>query len=188
MHKNKKLVEALDQYDFPWDQDETIFKDKSKYPKAIGDFLVCFSNLESALNLLIVDIINDRAHDLGYQVIKTLTYKAKADLANSLYLSKISCIPNSKLKNKTIGELKLIMGKVIKLNSIRNNIVHANWMTLEKNSRVRVKVTQNDSGRVEFIKTKITPSMILKFANQCNVFANRLYSFPDKVNSRFSIN
>ena len=179
--KKKKKYEILDQYDFPFNEEEIIFIKEAEYSSAIGEFLIYFSNLESALNLLIIEAINDRSHHLGYQIIKSLTYSNKVKLAKDLYLPQINLIGKEKLKKKQKREFEIIFHTLLTLGEFRNKIVHANWITLDKNNNVRTKIIPNDSGMINFIKIKITPEIISKFTAKCNSFATRVSHFHDKV-------
>ena len=171
----------LDQYDFAWDEDEVVFSKKLNYPTRIGEFLIAFSGLESALNLFVSEIINNRSHELGYQIIKTLSYNAKINLANELCSRNINFIKNKKLKDRREKGLYEIVSKLLELGAFRNKVVHCNWVTLDKKGFVRTKVINDKSNGVEFIKTKMTPKMLSIYSNQCNVFATRIYHFSDKV-------
>jgi len=181
MKKEEKKYETLDQYDFPYNEEEIIFKKESEYAPAIGELLIDFSNLESALNLLVAEAINNRSHSLGYQVIKSLTYHNKTILLKSLYLPVISCIPREKLKMRHKKELDMIYRELSNLGDFRNKVVHANWVTLDKYNNVRTKITQDDTGFIQFIKIKITPNLIYEFSLRCRQLVTTLNHFHDKV-------
>lgn len=187
MTKNNDKTETLEQYDFPWSEDEYIFANKSEYAEAIGDFLISFSNLESALNLLVVEMVNDRSHDLGYKVIKSLGYANKINLARDLYLPTIHHIPNNKIRERRKNEFEIILKKLNQLGESRNKIAHANWVTLDKNGYVRTKIKSDETGTVQFIRIKITSSIMKKWSGQCDQNASKVYKFKEKVLSSMRI-
>ena len=176
--KVRNKIEPLDQYDFPWNEDEFIFLHKEEYSGSIGEFLISFSNLESALNLMVVNLINGRGHELGYKVIKSLSYSNKIHLAKDLYLLNIELISNQKTKEKKREEFKLILEKLNDLGESRNRIAHANWVTLDKYGYVRTKISSDESGLVHFIKIKITPKLMQKWARVSDRLASQLFQIP----------
>ena len=181
MYKENKKYELLDQYDFAYNEDEIIFSEEEEYALAIGKFLISFSNLEYALNSLVVESINDRSHDLGYQVIKSLTYANKVKLAKDLCLQQINLISKEKTKNKQKTNYEIIFRALSSIGEFRNKVVHANWVSLDKEHNVRTKIVLNDLGMINFVKIKITPQTILKFASKCNSYTPRVSHFHDKV-------
>lgn len=184
---SKSRKENLEQYDFAWNTSERIFSEKLNYPERIGEFLISFSNLESSLNILIAEIINDSSHELGYQIIKTLTYNNKVQLSKDLYLRKINSINNEILRKKSKNEFERIILYLIELGSFRNKVAHANWLTLDNDGYVRVKIEQDSGGGVEFLKVKITPRVLSDFSMKCDRLANKVYSFPDKISARINL-
>jgi len=146
--------EELDQYDFT--DGEHLEKVADKYASPIGLFLINFSVLEQELNLAIADFISDRAHEMGYVVIEKLTTSNKIDLFYKMYV-RLESFKNK--KNKEV--LNKISEQLESLNTFRNNIVHANWQSLEKSGFVRTKiVVDNQEGFVKFRKVRITPKII----------------------------
>lgn len=141
---------------------------------------ISFSALESSLNMLVAEAINNRSHDLGYQVIKSLTYQNKVKLAKDLYLNQLSFVSKKQLKERYKREFDIIYKKLLELGQFRNKVAHANWVTLDKNGYVRTKIDLDDSGTIQFIKVKITPQMMQKFTNQCHIFSCRIDKFLNK--------
>lgn len=177
----KENKEKLEQYDYAWDNDETIFKKEPEYSKAIGELFIAFANLESVLNILIAEGISNRSHDLGYLIIKNLTYNNKVKLAKDLYSPMISSISSKKTRDRRENEFKRIYMKLLDMGTFRNKIAHANWMTLDKRNYVRTHIGQDDFGFITFIKIKITPEMMLKYAAQCRLIASWTLGFTNKV-------
>ena len=93
---------------------------------------------------------------MGYVVIEKLTTSNKIDLFYKMYV-RLESFKNK--KNKEV--LNKISEQLESLNTFRNNIVHANWQSLEKSGFVRTKiVVDNQEGFVKFRKVRITPKII----------------------------
>ncbi len=164
--RNKIAVEVvtkeLEQYDL-FDHEE-IFKKHKKYSEPIGMFLIAFSRLEWILNYMITNSINDRGDEPGLRIIKYLDVIDKINLANDQYRRLINLLINSKTKEKQKRKLELIISKLKEINEFRNNVAHANWITLDGNGFVRIDIKENKGdGTIYFKYAKISPSIIRKF-------------------------
>jgi len=152
----------LDQYDLP--QNEVIQDDPkqySQYSKSIGEIMICFSELEYVLDKVLVESISDRS-DRGYMYIKGLRMRDKIEIFKQLGLDYINIeIEHFKL---TKSKLLSIISKLKELNTFRNRVAHANWMTLSKDGFVRTKVFyNNEDGQTEFIEVKMTEELMKKY-------------------------
>lgn len=176
--------ELLEQYDYALDEDETIFKNINSYSCSIGEFIISFSILESSLNLLISDAINNRGHELGYIIIKNLRFIDKINLTKDLYTKYANFVSNNKLKIKTEKELKLIITKLNEINSFRNKVAHCNWGTLNKSYHVRTKIISDNTGQIEFVKFKLTTELITKYTSWCEQMRRNIDNFSNKVQDR----
>lgn len=153
MSKQKKR-EDLEQYDYI--DDEWIGEASPDYIEAIGLFLIQFSSLEHAVNTSVADQINDRAHEPGYQVVELLSTRSKIDLLDRMVSLMLACIDASKLTT-----FKRLTKKLREINSFRNKLIHANWMSLSKDGTVRTRITiNNEEGYVQFERTEISPDII----------------------------
>lgn len=171
--------EILEQYDHV--VGEEIFSKEAQYAKAIGKFLIAFSNLESTLGLLIVEAIHDRSHEPGYQVIKYLNFRNKTNLARDQYGFWVRNIQNSKKRDRNAKALDFIVNKLEDLSDFRNKVAHANWMSLTGDGYVRVKIGDNGEN-VVFKRVKMTPQIMYKFTRQCHAIAQRIETFQENVN------
>lgn len=179
--------EKLDQYDFPWDKDEVIFAKEEEYAKEIGGFLIAFSNLESAVNVLIADGISDRSHDLGYKIVKHLKYRNKIELAKELYIPVINSIPVEKIRKKSAQEFERIFTKLVDLGEFRNKVAHANWMSLNKSGYVRTTITSAKDGSIKFKKVIITPKNLSCLGTECYSIATHVYHLSERLFKRLLV-
>lgn len=146
--------ERLEQYDFIDDQD--IDKIIKKYSELIGKFLILFSCLEHELNLAIAEFINERTHQMGYLMIERMAISDKIDLFNKMFLGLESA--TGKRNKKILDRIKQSMSSI---NAFRNQIAHANWLTMSITGYVRTKIiVDNKEGHIKFKKILITPKLI----------------------------
>ncbi len=173
--------EDLEQFDFGGDFES--YKDlPKKYFKEIGIFMISFSFLENALNIIVSEILSDRAHDTGYRVISTLSMRNKIEFFYSIFLNFISVTDQEKLKKK----LKVIQKELTTISEFRNALAHANWSTLKRDGYVRTKITTNrDDGRIVFKNIKVTPQIISTATKQISSLIVCLEEFSDLVHEQF---
>lgn len=177
MPKKKKTREQLDQYDFI--DEDWIDHSSPDYILAIGSFLIGFSSLEHALDLHLADQINDHAHDPGYQVIELLSTRNKIDLFSRMCSLYLSWINNTESKNKK--EFGAIVQKLRDLNTFRNKLVHANWMSVRRDGTVRTKVVIDDlEGTVQFERSKMTPKIINSKADEMSALLEEMEEFFER--------
>lgn len=147
--------ELLEQYDFA--TDEYLYKVIDKYSSLIGLFFIRFSELEHTLNLGIAEAIHDRTHQIGYIVIENLTMTNKINIFYKFYLGLVSALERDDAKK----ELTRLKTQLAELNTFRNKLAHANWLTLSNKGMVRTKIIINDQdGQVLFKRVEILPKNI----------------------------
>lgn len=166
--------EVLEQYDYSSnDYLEDVVDD---YSPLIGLFLIRFSELEHELNYGIAEILHSRTHEVGYVVIGNLTTRNKIELFYKFFLRLVSVTERSKLKVK----LGLIKRELEELNNFRNKLVHADWLTLNKEGSVRTKiVVDNKEGFVVFKRVKILPRTIRKKIKEIEKLTRALEEFVE---------
>jgi uncharacterized phage protein gp47/JayE len=144
----------LDQYDYV--DSDFFYEAIEEYSPLIGTFLMNFSLLERELNQAISEIIQDRTHETGYIIISQLNMGKKIEVFHKLYLQ-LETATDGKHRKK----LEAIKGKLIALNSFRNQIAHADWGTLSKEHNVRIKIqADTETGFVKFKLACIKPEDI----------------------------
>lgn len=171
------------------EETESVLKDTTpieekidSYSKAIGGFLLSFSDLEASVDNDLATAINERSHEPGYRIIKYLKFKSKIDLLKDEYTNFISYLIAGVQKNKLIEEINYIHKKLVELNSFRNKVAHADWNSLDDDGFVRTKIEQSKTkGGINLKKIKMTPSVLLKFRRQNIAIGNKIYEFRDKV-------
>lgn len=167
--------ETLDQYDLIVNDDLAAVK--KKYSELIGRFLICFSSLEHDLNISIAEIIHDRTHETGYVVIEGMTFNNKIQLFYKLY-SRLESATEKRFAHK----LKYIKQSLSSINSFRNNIAHANWLSVSPAGFVRIKIiVDSEDGYVAFKKAKILPGMIREKIKEIEKLSDFLFEYQEEV-------
>lgn len=168
--KNNIKDEEIDQYDYiNWEREGKVIE---KYSRYIGAFLIYFNKLEHELNRAISTCFADDLVHEGYLITKDLTFRNKIELFNNLFFERASF---SKKKEIPIKKLKTLYNDLNSMNTFRNIIVHADWLTLDKKYYVRTKfVIDSEDGFLKGKKVKITPGMINVNLNKIEVLINKI--------------
>lgn len=175
MENNDYKYERLEQYDYV--DTEHIERIENMYGLRIGLFLIRFSFLEHNLNLVIAEVINDHAHDMGYQIIENLSFNNRIELFYKLYLQLTSFTDK-----KYLPLLRSIKGNLNSLNAFRNTLAHANWSTITKEGYVRIKIiTDSDDGFIKFKTVKITIKQIRQNINQLTSVERDMDKFIERI-------
>lgn len=147
----------LDQYgDGNPGNDENCLTDDQLLALAnlIGYTLMFFNGIESQLDKLIANIINNRSHQPGYAVIVELTpvFTKKVSIFRALYGASAEYFDNKELEEL----FPKVVERLYKIKDIRNEIAHANWIDANKDYEVRLRINSDEKGPYAVIK-KITP-------------------------------
>ncbi len=169
--------EYFDQYISEFPEEEIDTKTLNSYAKSIGRFIVVFSGLENELDHSLVNMIDNRSDHLGYTIISKMLMMPKIELFHQIYGQTISMI-NKDLTRK--NDLDKLTKDLKDITIFRNNIVHANWYSLDKKGFVRIKVKADDEG-VGILKEKITPETIEKNLNKASFLTNKLEDYYENT-------
>ncbi len=158
-------IELLEQFSRPFGN-LTPAKERA-YARAIGNFFMAFSYLETALDHLIISSISDRTDEPGYRVIKYLRFRDKINFAYGEYIQLISFVRDKRRKKGFNSKLRIVKTSLENMSEFRNKLAHANWESLTDKGFVRIGISDNTSdGSVYFKKLKMTPSVINRFTNE----------------------
>ena len=178
MKKNMIHIKKMEieQYDYVNDENED--KIVEKYAKSIGQLLIHFNNLDHELNQAISHIFCDDAIHQGYSVTKDLMFRNKVELFNDLYTQLIA----STDKMKKMIKLNFLYNELLNLNTFRNSVIHANWLTLDEDCYVRTKViVDKDDGWIKGKMIKITPRMIVVKSRRIDTIIEKISEFTENV-------
>ncbi|TFB07993.1 hypothetical protein E3V08_06155 [Candidatus Atribacteria bacterium MT.SAG.1] len=172
----EKDLETLEQLDYF--EDDYIDKVFDKYSQLIGWFLIEFSRLEHDFNLVIAEFFGDDYHEIGYIVIKKLSFLNKIELFYDLYLGPVSFSKKNKQNQERLLDIK---NRLNSINTFRNRVVHANWSSLNKDGFVRTKIITDSQGDgvIKFERIKITPKIIKKNIAEINKLIDDIETFKE---------
>jgi hypothetical protein len=172
----KENINSLEHPDYF--DDTNFLKVESQYTELIGQLLIDFSYLEHLLNCVIAEFINKDNFSTGYSILETQNINQKIELFYKFYVTLISS-ENSALKEELI-ELKK---ELIRVKTLRNNIVHANWQTMDSRHYTRTKIiVESGFGNVTFKNIQITPRIIKSNILKIGVLMDRIWDFTTKTN------
>ena len=138
--------------------------------------MIYFSYLEHDLNCAIADL-DDDCHENGYVIIEKLTIYNKIDLFYKFYV-RLESFNDKKTKIK-LDEIK---SELLRINTFRNDIAHANWQTLNKKGFVRTKIVVDaEEGFVKFQKIQITPKIIRNNIKAIHKLMNKIERYTEKA-------
>jgi len=170
-----KIYEKLEQMDYV--DGEYFEKVEVKYSQLIGSFIINFSNLDHDLNCAIADSLHEDCHENGYVIIEKLTAHNKIDLFYKFYV-RLESFKDKKTKIK-LDEIK---SELLRINAFRNNIVHANWQTLNKKGFVRTKIVVDaEEGYVKFQNIQITPKIIRDNVKAIHRLINKIERYTERA-------
>jgi hypothetical protein len=99
--------------------------------------------------------------------------KNKIEFLYSILLQFISVTYQDK-KKKLIN----LKSRLDSINSFRNKVVHANWLTLKKNGEVRTKImTDNLDGGIKFENVTITKKVLKEAIKEAYSLNNEIDEF-----------
>jgi hypothetical protein len=163
----------LEQFDNEAGDFDSLGDIRDKLAIEIGEFLIIFSGLEHTINIVVSDMVSDRSHDTGYRILTALSMKNKIEFLYSILLQFISVTYQDK-KKKLIN----LKSRLDSINSFRNKVVHANWLTLKKNGEVRTKImTDNLDGGIKFENVTITKKVLKEAIKEAYSLNNEIDEF-----------
>jgi hypothetical protein len=175
MPKKKKIFEELDQYDYI--DEDFIGEASPDYIESIGLFILEFSALEHSINLHIAEVISHGSHFIGYQVIELLQMRNKIDL-----LSRMAGAYLFFSESKKKPKFDKVVEKIKELNSFRNKVVHANWLSAAKDGTVRTRIiVDEEDATIKFERAKINPTIIFKKSEECSLMREKLDELFEEI-------
>lgn len=161
---------------------EIIEKERDNYAKPIGEFLISFSGLEREVDKRIAEFINNNLSD-GYRLIKYLTLKQKVEFLFNTWSNHCSFFYNKNNKENYSKKILNIKHEILKINKFRNNVVHADWFSLDVDGFVIVN-TENISDidqNLNFEAKKITPEILFNFIEKSKSIVLDLYNIEEEI-------
>lgn len=184
----------LDQYDdgnpdLGADDGDSLTEEQvEELQSLIGGVIFQFNALETSLDWIIAEAINDRSHQPGYAITAELSpvFTKKVLVFKALYGPLVQAMERKRLAI----EFESLWKSLFKLKDIRNEVAHADWSNASKKYEVRLKITTDEGGPYalrkimtpDFLTSKIEElenciQQIERFAEQKD---NALAGFPEE--------
>tara|TARA_B100000745_G_scaffold296224_1_gene241319 strand:+ start:4332 stop:4892 length:561 start_codon:yes stop_codon:yes gene_type:complete len=162
------------------ESEDNIYDQYHEYSYRIGSFLMDFSSLEDTIDSLLIERINDRSHEFGFQTIKLFKFKQKIILLRDNYKSLIRYLSSDSKKLRLLSIVDSSYADLVKLSEFRNKVAHANWETLDKNFFVTTDVKEDTQG-VYFVRTKISCRLLYNASRKCGSLSKRIFNDHEKI-------
>lgn len=122
----------------------------------VGEALFNFNSLESALDRLIAEAVEERAYQPGYVITSELNAFAKKVLVfKALCGMMVHAFENKQLMEEFESLWKLLF----KLKDFRNDIAHADWLEASSEYEVRLRIGTDEKGPYA-IRKKMPPAFL----------------------------
>jgi len=116
----------------------------------IGNVVVWFNALENDLNHALCDFISDRSVQKGILVVSNMMYSTKLELFEKFASDWMRAFENEPVWfQELISDLKTC-------SSLRNKVVHANWLETDDEGYTQVRIKVARSGLAEHELTQFT--------------------------------
>ena len=106
----------------------------------IGEIVIEFNALENDIDHFLCSMISDRSHQKGLLVINNMMFSSKVDL---FYRFANEYIRLRKLES---GWLQSLVSEMKQCGSLRNSVVHANWMNTDNQGYTELKIKYGKKG------------------------------------------
>lgn len=153
---------------FSAENEEADFDGQEKYLRKIaywvGYFIFEFNNLEDAITRVAAEHIDGRLekNDYAYIFLTGLTFNQKVELLERYYNFHLGIFGNKHLDIK--AEADELINQIKAIGKTRNIIVHANYISLDKNGNIRDK-TKFAGSEIEEHWVSITRDLLVENIN-----------------------
>lgn len=177
--------EQYDYFDYE-DPDSTEFNGFDKVyntiSREIGIALIVFSELETALEYNLHELISNRSHQVGRIITRGMEYAQKVNLYIDYLRSSYNGDESEEYK-KDIGTLK---SHLLRAGEIRNIIAHAKWSSIKSDGYVLSKVDTITIGNPPDYKYyKLNKTALDEARSYISWVANLPYYIDEKYTHNF---
>jgi hypothetical protein len=142
----------------------------------IGEIVFSFNELESDLDRIIAEIINQRSHNPGYTITAEVgsVFTKKVLIFKSLYGQMAEAFSNDEFKQ----EFNDLVTLLFSLKDIRNEVVHANWSGASDKYEVRLRHNTDERGPYALVKA-MPPDYLISTIERIDSAIERLAIFDE---------
>jgi hypothetical protein len=133
----------------------------------IGEVVIWFNTLESDLDHILCNFISDRTDQKGLLVVANMMYATKLDLFERFANDFLRASANApEWFPKVISELR-------ECGTLRNKVVHANWMYTDSDGYTQVKIKVSKRG-LEHELTQFTAESLQRIIQKIQTVREQL--------------
>lgn len=134
----------------------------------IGEIVIWFNALENDLDHALCDFISDRSSQKGILVIASMMYNTKLELFEKFAMD---WMRNNNTQPSWFSEL---VADLKSCGSLRNKVVHANWLETDEDGYTQVKIKVDRAGVAEHELVQFTAETLIEILKKIMVTRNRL--------------
>lgn len=142
----------------------------------IGELVFFFNEMESDLDRLIAETVNNRSHQSGYAIVAVTgsVFVKKILMFKSLYGQMVDAFKDEEFE-KEFNELITLL---FKLKDVRNDVVHANWFGADGKYNVRLRIQADEKGPYAIIK-KMSPEYLNEMIEKMSTAIDKIEIFDE---------
>lgn len=168
----KQYLEEMDVCD-----DIFFLSVESRYSELIGSLVINFNYLDHTINYVIAEFLDKNNFKIGYILLENLNFNQKIALFYKLYSTSINDSEIDRI------ELKSIRAELIRIKTFRNDVVHADWQTMDREYFVRTKIISDSLGGPINLKVcKMTTGKIKANISRIPLIESRILVLTAKLN------
>lgn len=106
----------------------------------IGEVVIWFNSLESQIDHILCRYISDRSDHMGLMVVSSMMYATKIDLFEKFTADFL------RSSNQPLEWFPQLMSDLRECGTLRNKVVHANWLYTDDDGYTQVKIKFGKQG------------------------------------------
>ena len=106
----------------------------------IGEVVIWFNTLESDVDHILCRHISDRSDQIGLMVVSNMMYATKIDLFEKFTADQL------RSKGQSLEWFPKLMSDLRECGTLRNKVVHSNWMYTDTDGYTQVKIKVGKQG------------------------------------------
>lgn len=168
MRSKKSLVGQF--FNEGLDEDDDDYDHVFDLMPRIGQVVIWFNALESDIDHIICRYISDRSDQMGLMVVSNMMYATKVDLFEKITSDLL------RAQGTEIDWFPLLMSELRECGTLRNKVVHANWLYTDVHGYTQVKIRLGKQG-LEHELTQFTGESMDLIIKKIEIARERLDNF-----------
>lgn len=165
----------LDQYDDGNPGGDLNDEQIAELQNLIGEALFNFNSLESSLDRIIAEAVEDRIYQPGYAITSELNVFAKKVL---VFKALVGMLVHALENQELILEFESLWKSLFKLKDFRNDIAHADWLEASSEYEVRLRIGTDEKGPYA-IRKKMPPAFLDEKIDEIIATIDKIETFSE---------